>query len=475
MMRITFIPKRNDLHLSIQPHVVNVALLCIGSLMFSAGSHGAADSEFTDSDPDDVMSFLRDKLVIAQRGDTWKSISENEFGTLALWRHIGEYNNFRKQRLEESQKVRIPVFVDRPREYARISYTHGSNFQYPADREIENPVDVGDPSTAMEPLSLSRDSKVYIDDVIETGSNGFVSIVFRSGSVINVQPGSRVQLKSLTCLELDDPCVIEVDAIHGEIRSTIERESGKETDFKVRTPFASAAVRGTVFDVNASDKSLAVGVTEGGVRVSGSESDVDLQMGYGSIASPDASPSAPIALLPPPAFTNFSQRVAFGDNVSCWNLPGAEAFEWILSRDTEGIQVLQRSVQQRPVWQLGDIEAGEYHLQVRALDKHGLKGFAMAEPLRVVEIDKTYGELSVKIEQNQNWISVKIEEPRLEEATGYEIQLSTDPDFEDVISVDVGNAGQASFLTPPEHLFVRARALLTPDRVSPFSPSIQVN
>jgi len=61
------------------------------------------------------------------------------------------------------------------------------------------------------------------------------------------------------------------------------------------------------------------------------------------------------------------------------------------------------------------------------------------------------------------------------EATGYEVQISTNASFTDPVSVDVNETGTAVVRLTGDNLFARARALVDRTSVGPYGQATTVN
>ena len=100
----------------------------------------------------------------------------------------------------------------------------------------------------------AKGTQVNSGDLIITGADGFVSLVFKVGeSAVNVQPDSRVVIGAIDCLSTTGKCEIALNVENGEIYSEANPSLAKELPvlFSVRSPFSSAVVRGPVFDFGA--------------------------------------------------------------------------------------------------------------------------------------------------------------------------------------------------------------------------------
>jgi len=408
-----------------------------------------------------VTDQLQTRVIIVAEGDTLMSLSRAQFGTVALWRHVAEYNQLAvEDPLYTGQLVLIPTLQTVPRQYAVVVYTHGA-----ATRTSDG---------TGEPISLAGDDRIYPTDIIETGVDGFASISFQNGSVVNLQPATRVQLIHLGCLSADKTCFIDIAAPAGNLDTDVRSRDGQPTYFHIKTPFADAAVRGTQFDFGASAQALILGVTDGSVTIRAEGAEVSLERGFGAKTEAGSPPGAPVALLHFPAFTNIPPRVASGDRLGWWQISAAKHYDWIISSDSAVSNILQSDRTVLGDVTIDDLAAGDYYLSIRAVDGNGLKGFQNTEKISVAEIAPDVAPVALVFTREGRELQISVVEPDASTG-GYEIQLASSRRFMDVISIDVGTAGRALFSDTEEPLFIRARALFTPTLVSAFGPILQTD
>ncbi|MDR1058008.1 MAG: FecR family protein [Treponema sp.] len=104
------------------------------------------------------------------------------------------------------------------------------------------------------------------------GQNVMISTGFRSGAVIavgnstlSVQPLTRLGLEELVRAGGIERAAINLRA--GRIRAEVKPPAGMKTDFKIRSPTATASVRGTILEFDGA----VLKVDEGRVRLTGGD------------------------------------------------------------------------------------------------------------------------------------------------------------------------------------------------------------
>jgi len=296
-------------------HAVLLVCLSLPSAQLLAQSDSTESTTESSSAGTGEIIF---REISALRGDTFPNISRREMGSSLYAAPIAEFNNLSlNATLKADQTIRIPIHVPSRGESALVVFLKGEVL-----RGGEQ---------------IPRDDEILAGETITTGSDGFISIEFSNGTVINLQPDTEVTLNRLNCLPNDNSCFIDLEADAGTVHSDVDTREDQSTEYRITTPYASAAVRGTVFDTIADESTLVVGVTEGAILMTAAEQEVDLDSGFGSITRAGDAPGQPVALLPPPVFQNVPARVADGDTLTWWALTDVKTYGGVLSNDSAGV------------------------------------------------------------------------------------------------------------------------------------------
>ena len=419
-------------------------------------------AETAESPSTPAASVIISRDVVVAAGDTLSSIAARELGKTGYAPQLAEFNALvTNAPLIPGNIIRIPIHVPARGEFAQVVFVKGN---VTASRTGDDPAQASTVQSAI--IDIERDMEVMSGDRIVTGSDGYVSIEFSSGSVVNMQPDTEAMLSRLNCLPDDDSCVIEIKTIKGKVTSNVERRDDQPVDFRISTPYASAAVRGTVFDIDADD-ALRIGVTEGTVDVTAADQLVDLETGFGSVVEEGQPPSPPIALLPAPVFRRVPARVAPEDAVSWWSFSDAASYDALISNDEAGTETLATFEVTNDQIRFDTIDAGEYFLLIRAIDQNGLRGFTSNIPITIARVDASIAPVATAVTRQGAEFLVQIQNPPAY-AAGFEIQIANTEAFEDPLSVDVNSTGAAVFRLASDRVFTRARILLDPQTVSTF-------
>lgn len=94
--------------------------------------------------------------------------------------------------------------------------------------------------------------KIFEKDVIETGKDGQVRVLFNDKNIMNIVPGSKARITEVQ-MDTADQDHTMIDLIYGKIRSKVQKNydgANNNNYYRVRTKSAVAGVRGTDFVVS---------------------------------------------------------------------------------------------------------------------------------------------------------------------------------------------------------------------------------
>jgi ferric-dicitrate binding protein FerR (iron transport regulator) len=113
-------------------------------------------------------------------------------------------------------------------------------------REVSGTVEIRAPGSAAW-ASAARGDRIEKNTLISTGFRS-TAVVVLGNSVITVRPLTRLSLDEIIRNQNEEQ--VNVSLQTGRIRAEVNPPSGGKTDFTVRSPTATASVRGTVFEVD---------------------------------------------------------------------------------------------------------------------------------------------------------------------------------------------------------------------------------
>jgi len=137
---------------------------------------------------------------------------------------------------------------------------------------------------------------VHVGDQIRTGSGATVTLTLPDTSYMVISENSNVTIQDFWTSNYRNI----VDVMMGKVRFYIQRLGGKPNPYRVQTPTALIAVRGTIFEVTSYDAKLSeVSCLEGSVTVETlglPDREVILEAGKHTMVQPGIPPVMPIAM-----------------------------------------------------------------------------------------------------------------------------------------------------------------------------------
>lgn len=411
----------------------------------------------------DAGQALRsERVVIVQPGETLSEIVERELRSAVHWSAVARHNNIQDAALiSAGQSIRIPLTYTRSNEHAIVLFVKGGAERRGADPSRDARLQSGD--------------EIYVGDEIRTNDNGFASIEFSSGSIINVQPNSHVSIIDLACKETDSSCVIELYAQKGEVQSRVNHRPNQPVEFKIETPSGAAAVRGTVFDVGASSVNSITGVTQGKVDMSAEGSTAKLSAGYGVVTAISSAPGTPKMLLDPPVIKNVPLRLAKGDVLEWWENSEAAGYSVTISRDLNATKVVSVITITNSDFALPVDLQGPHYVSIRSIDSQGLKGIPTTLPVQLVSLVPTASIPVIVGERVGSKAAFTLVKGVRKRTISYEIQVANDPSFDlsDSYDIDIGEGVVLPFADDTV-VWSRVRAVFGDDKVGHYSKAVRV-
>jgi hypothetical protein len=213
---------------------------------------------------------------------------------------------------------------------------------------------------------------------IQTGANAFISLGLPDGSVVTMPSQTNVNIGWLRRMPLTGTVERRFDVKAGRMRAVVTPMTDPRSSFRVTTPAAVSAVRGTEFRVSY-DPALERGATEvltGKVAVSNARSSSKLvHAGFGEMTHRATGLSTPIPLLPAPEPIDQSGRqrdvtVSFAVKP----VAGATGYRLQIARDAGLLELVSETVSADPRFSLAQLPNGTYFSRIAAIDAAGLEG-----------------------------------------------------------------------------------------------------
>ena len=234
----------------------------------------------------------------------------------------------------------------------------------------------GDARRAVGPLQ--EGAMVAGGEEVATGKDSYVALDLADGSRLVLQPESKLRLEALQGAKGAGIYRTRLDLRSGRVENEVAKQKDTESGYRLRTPAAVIAVRGTGFRVAAeSDKLARAEVTEGVVKVQGGKGKraVAVSAGQGLVVTSEAPIAPAVPLLPAPDLSGLPgvlDRVLV--RVSFPALAGAVGYRVQLAEDEAFRRVLAEGVFQSPAAKFSGVADGKRWLRVRGIAASGLEG-----------------------------------------------------------------------------------------------------
>ena len=242
------------------------------------------------------------------------------------------------------------------------------------------------------PVTVSRDGRPVTPETgmslaegveIATGRRGFVSLVAHDGSRVSLPSNSKVRLRWARRYLIDGSVDFGIEVLEGRSELTAPKLKPNER-YRVGTPVAATAVRGTVFRVSFDPKTgqATTEVVEGTVDVSRGDADVSTGAGFG-IAANEQGLGDLEALLPSPELVDGGKiQTDKFVNFSIAGLEEAAAYRTQLARDAGFVEVVSEDVGTETEISFEDIEDGRFYVRSRGIAESGIEGLSQAYSFR---------------------------------------------------------------------------------------------
>ncbi len=212
---------------------------------------------------------------------------------------------------------------------------------------------------------------------LRTAASSFITLSLPNGSRVSLPSNSDLRIRLLRTYTLGGALDYDFDVAKGGASTRVTPLNSADDRYRVRTPRAVSAVRGTDFQVRydaALNRDFAE-VTEGALAVgAGVSSDIALPAGNG-LAIPPAGAIIREALLPEPVFIEPGKIQANPELLFAVNPAQNEAgYRVTLAADAGFVEQLADVVITGREAKLANINDGNYFLRARAISANGIQG-----------------------------------------------------------------------------------------------------
>lgn len=213
---------------------------------------------------------------------------------------------------------------------------------------------------------------------LATGANAFLTVGLPDESRVTLPSQSRARLQRLRRVVLTGAVQRDLRVVAGRANAVVTPMTDEASRFRILTPVAVSAVRGTEFRVRHDDSAdrSTVEVLEGRVAETGLTPGAEslVGAGFGAAVTQEAV-SPPVALLPPPSSTapgRLQDEPSLMFEVA--PMPGAAAYRAQIARDAGFVDLAAETTATEPRLVFDSWPNGGFFVRFTALDPTGLEG-----------------------------------------------------------------------------------------------------
>jgi hypothetical protein len=227
--------------------------------------------------------------------------------------------------------------------------------------------------------AVSAGATLKQGDQLTTGEQSFATVELLDGSLLVLQPSSRLLMEKLVRLRNTTVPETRLRLDQGRVESTITKNPGGQPHYIINAPGATIGVRGTQFRVATAEEGEAVRaeVSEGTVVIGAGKRGsptTALPAGFGLVLE-DGRAGTPVPLLPAPdlsALPSLQERTIV--RLVLPVISGARAYRIQIGADQDMREVLAENLNEKPEAKFGGLPDGQYTLRARGVDANGLEG-----------------------------------------------------------------------------------------------------
>ena len=373
-------------------------------------------------------------LYSVRPGDNIWNLCQKYTNKDDCWLKLGDYNGMKlPDQLPPGMIIRFPIswLKSIPTPVTMSFFSGDVTYQTSADTN---------------PESATVGAKLPIGSIVNTGEESIAGLLFGDGSLMQVEPNSSVALDAMSIPSGSGFVDSRIRLQAGAVKTRVPERQPKSR-FQITTPAAIAAVRGTEFRVTAYDDDSGTAamtgeVFEGAVGVAGTaaaKAAKEVQAGFGIKAQKGKELAEPKPLPPTPQWGEVAQ-LQEPPIMAHWQ-PVAEATSYrleVLSAEEDGSAGELLSVIGSPETNFNDdalvFSSGCFVLAIRAIDNEGLMGLANETQVCTREKLATPEMKTRAINFNRDTESLLLEWQPVVGAEGYRVELSTSPEFEQLVT-----------------------------------------
>ncbi len=330
--------------------------LAVGAAALGLPSSAAAEPTRVAANlPSGMLSYAM------ARGDSLYLLAQRYFLNPADFRQVQKINRIADpRRVPVARVITIPTSILRGEELtARLVAMRGAVAVTAGSRSLD----------AVVGMALTSGT------ALETGENGLLTIEWPNGSRTTLPTRSKVVIRKLRRILLNGAIDYELEVGTGKAETVATPIGEGKGEFRVRTPRAVSAVRGTRFRVGFGGDDSSAEVIEGNVAVgAGAVPTSSVTTGYGARIAAGGAISKE-ALLP--AVEIVEPGKIYVDPVvelALTPVAGARGYHVQISSDSGFVDIVADQMSAEPLARFANLPNGNWFVRATAISGSGLEG-----------------------------------------------------------------------------------------------------
>lgn len=208
---------------------------------------------------------------------------------------------------------------------------------------------------------------------ITTGPSSFATLALSDGSRVSLPSNSDIRIRRLRTYNLGGSVDFDFDILKGGTRSNVTKKQSPDDRFRMRTPKAVSAVRGTDFQtrIDPVNSREFAEVVEGGLAVDTGDGAAPLAQGNG-LAITDDRRVIQESLLPPPNVPGAGKVQA--DRIVSFAAEPRTSTRFTIGADSSFIEQVADVISEDGTANIADLPNGRYFVRTRAISANGIQG-----------------------------------------------------------------------------------------------------
>lgn len=342
-------------------------------VMFVVGMAGvpitaSAASPVAINAEDDVSYALK-------KGESLYSIGQNYLSGGSAYIKVQRYN-----RVANPFKIAPGTVIAIPRQYLKVKLLEAQIISFRGNATLE----LG--GVQKKPVVGTT---VTEGTILQTADDGFMTIGMTDGSHVTLPSKSRIKVLHLRQILLTGTIDFDFQLDQGRAEAVVTPLKAKDDRFRLRTPIAVSAVRGTRFRVayDGVERPSLTEVTQGGVGVAstsaGTKTDPSLiPAGYGAIAKASGDVGKEALLAAPAVLSPGKVQKEPTVQIALAAIPTAAGYHVQLAQDAGFVDIVAAKRSETPSAEFDNVADGTYFVRAMAIAPSGLEGLSETYSLR---------------------------------------------------------------------------------------------